>query len=123
MDEGRFDLRLLVVDDNEDIRVLLKRNLKQAGYEVEVASSGEEAFERISRNRFDAVVSDILMPNGSGTWLVEEVRKSGNLIPIILISAGGDVSRSEAIKLGATDFMKKPLDIFVLEEILEKAVS
>lgn len=113
-------LKLLVVDDNEDIRVLLKRNLVQAGYEVELAASGKEAFEILSSQTFSAVVSDILMPDGSGTWLAIEVRKTGNQVPIILISASGDITRSEALKTGANEFIKKPLDIFKLEEILER---
>lgn len=115
---------MLVVDDNPDILYFLERFLVMAGYEVATAESGRSALELLKNGlSIDAVISDILMPDGSGTWLAESMRKDGITVPVFLITAGSDISREEALRCGANGFFRKPLDIDVLEAALNRALA
>lgn len=67
----------------------------------------------------DAIISDILMPDGDGIWLVKELTRMKISIPIFFITAGCDVSRTQAIGMGVRDLFRKPLDMAKLEEALK----
>jgi len=101
--------RILIVDDEESFRSMLTVILKKEGYEVESAANGEEGLQRLSASDFDHVLCDIRMPQMDGLEFLEESKKAGAEVPIIMMSAYGTVDTAiEAMKLGAYDYISKP---------------
>jgi EAL domain-containing protein (putative c-di-GMP-specific phosphodiesterase class I)/ActR/RegA family two-component response regulator len=115
--------RILVADDDEDVRGLLRRVLVAAGYEVVVASDGQEAIDRLGQVGIDAVVSDISMPRLSGIELLRAIRSRDADVPVILCTGSPDVdSAIQAVKLGALQYLTKPVDLEELKLVLARAV-
>jgi CheY-like chemotaxis protein len=83
-------VRLLVVDDEENIRFLFKEELEEEGYEVDVASNGFEALEKIKKAAFGLVILDIKMPGMSGIQALNEIKNVNKDLPVILCSAYGE---------------------------------
>jgi len=116
---------VLVVDDEQDIRESLLRVLEYEGMEVEEASSGSEALERVAAYEPDVVMLDIKMPRMDGLEVLAELRKRTPQTPVVMISGHGTITTAvEATRLGAFDFMEKPLErervLLVLRNALEK---
>ncbi|OGA47071.1 MAG: hypothetical protein A3G25_15570 [Betaproteobacteria bacterium RIFCSPLOWO2_12_FULL_63_13] len=112
--------RLLVVDDEENIRFFLQRLLASEGYDVEVAASGEEAVTVSSENPFDLFILDLFLPGQDGLATLRSLRRWSPDAPCIIITAHGTIpSAVDAIKSGAEEYVTKP---FRAEEILH-AVS
>jgi two-component system, NtrC family, response regulator AtoC len=108
--------RVLVADDEENIRLVLRTLLKKHGYEVQVAASAEEALARIGQFDPDFVIADVRMPGMSGIELVAELKKRGSEAVAIVMSAYGSVELAlEAMKAGAYDYVAKP---FKQDEVL-----
>ena len=105
--------QLLVVDDEPDIRELLKEILEDEGYEVEVAHNADTARSARRSRRPDLVLLDIWMPDTDGITLLKEWSESGNNdAPVIMMSGHGTVETAvEATRLGAYDFIEKPLSM------------
>jgi adenylate cyclase len=108
--------RLLVVDDNEMNRDLLSRRLAARGFSVDVARDGTEALAKIDQEKFDLVLLDVMMPGLSGFEVLERVRKtqSRSDLPVIMVTAR-DQSEDivQALRLGANDYVTKPIDFAV----------
>ncbi len=103
--------RILVIDDEPDIRKTLKMTLEYEGYEILAASSGNEGLERAASERPDAILLDIKMPGLDGLEVLERLTGLGTGSAIIMISGHGDISDAvKATKLGAFDFLEKPLE-------------
>jgi two-component system phosphate regulon response regulator PhoB len=103
--------RILVVDDEPDLRELVQFGLEQVGYEVETASTGHEALDRLRRATPDLVVLDLMLPDLSGTEVCREVRSDPTLaaVPIIMLTARSEeVDRVVGFELGADDYVTKP---------------
>jgi two-component system response regulator AtoC len=101
--------RVLIVDDEENFRHMLSVILKKEGYDVEAATNGEEALQKISLSPFDQILCDIRMPKMDGLEFLNETKKTGVDSTIIMMSAYGTVDIAiEAIKLGAYDYISKP---------------
>lgn len=108
--------RVLVVDDEENIRLVLRTLLKRQGYEVETAGGGEEALELVESFGPDFVITDVRMPKMGGMDLLATLRAKGNEATVIVMSAYGNVDMAlEAIKAGAYDYVQKP---FKPEEVV-----
>ena len=108
--------RILVADDEEEIRYMLRLHLDREGFEVETADDGTEALARLDAESFDCVLCDLVMPDTSGLQLLEALRDVGDATPVILMSAHADVDTAlQAVKLGAVDYIPKP---FRTEEVL-----
>jgi len=109
---GRMPLaRILVVDDDELMALLVQRMLNGAGYECEVARSGEEALVSLNSQQFDLVISDIVLPHLRGTDLVRELRKQIPRIPVVLMTAYTSIpSAVDAMSEGAFSYLAKPPD-------------
>jgi len=106
----RHELHLLVVDDDNRIRDLLRKYLTRQGYRVSVASGASDARRLMKTLTFDLVILDVMMPEETGFEFTAALRKSGN-IPIILLTAKGEAqSRIEGLKLGADDYISKPFE-------------
>ena len=117
--------RLLVADDSETVLLMLQRRLEMEGYEVVTATDGVEALDRLRElgsREPDVILLDAMMPNKSGTEVLEEIRGRGSEIPVVMISAHLDAQEPERMrKLGATDVIPKPFEwedlIGVIEEL------
>ena len=100
--------RLLVVDDEPQIRKLIRKYAEFDGFEVEEAENGMQAVERVRRESFDAVIMDIMMPELDGFSACREIRK-GSTVPIIMLSARGEeYDKINGFEFGADDYVVKP---------------
>jgi two-component system, OmpR family, response regulator MprA len=105
-------MRVLVVDDDRAVREALRRALTLGGYEVQVADDGEQALESVVRSLPEAVVLDIGLPGIDGLELCRQVRRLGNRVPILMLTARDAVSdRIDGLDVGADDYMVKPFDV------------
>jgi DNA-binding response OmpR family regulator len=116
--------RVLLVDDDLNIRKSLTL-LLQASYEVSTAEDGAVALELMKEQRFDVVVLDLMMPVLNGTQVLEELRRRGSQVPIIVISAHQelDMDQEKYRQIGAFATLRKPFHIVELEKWLEKALN
>ena len=107
--------RILVVDDDEQIRILLQEALEREGYLVEVAADGEEAVRLFRANPSRLVVTDIVMPEKEGLETISELRRLSQRVRIIAISGGGHISPERYLRLassfGADRSFFKPVDL------------
>ena len=103
-------LHILVVDDDDRIRSLLKEYLNDNNFIVSTAENSEEAKKKLGYLKFDIVILDVMMPGQSGYELTEEVKKNIK-VPIILLTAKGEVeNRIKGLELGADDYIGKPFE-------------
>jgi two-component system response regulator AtoC len=101
--------RVLVVDDEENLRLVLRTLLKRQGYEVETAASGDEALTLVDTFGPDVVLTDVRMPRMGGLDLLSTLKAKGNEATVIVMSAYGSLDAAlEAIKAGAYDYVQKP---------------
>lgn len=115
---------ILIVDDEQLVRWSLENDLKEAGYHVGTASSGEEAIETIRASEPDLVLLDIVLPGMHGIDVLKEIRKSGATCIVIMLTALTDLSHAvEAIRAGAHDYIPKPFDLNDILLRVEKALS
>ncbi len=120
--KDKQDLNVLIVDDEIKITELLLYALRNQPYKLRSAGSAREALDIISRNSTDILVTDIRMPEIDGLELSRQVLKKHPDIQIIIISAHGDINSAvEALKLGAVDFLQKPVDPKILQLSLNSA--
>ena len=111
-------MRVLVVDDEPQLRRALERALKLEGYEVELAADGEEALRSVGTGPLDALVLDVLMPKRDGLEVCRELRARGDEVPILMLTARDAVQdRVDGLDAGADDYVVKP---FALEELLAR---
>ena len=104
--------KILIVDDEVSILQSLSAILKDDGYGVILASSGEEALERVKKDPPDLILLDIWMPGADGLSVLEEVKRLYPLLPVIIISGHGNIETAvKATRMGAFDFIEKPLSI------------
>jgi len=103
--------RILVIDDEADIREGLELLLTTEGYSVELAQNGSEGLQKMEAHGYDLVLLDLMMPDKSGMEVIEEVRQRDRETPIFMITAYGSVDAAvHALKLGANDYFSKPWD-------------
>lgn len=116
--------RIMAVDDEPSMRRLLEISLRQAGYQPVLAENGRQAMELLKSSGADMVVSDLHMPGMGGLQLLEAMRKEGLDIPVIIITAQGEIKTAvEAMKLGASDYLLRPFDLETLEIAIDRAFS
>ena len=119
-----FIAHILVVDDDDGIRSLVKRYLNEKNYLVNTAKSAEDASEKIKIIRYDLIILDIMMPGKSGLDFIKENKKKLES-PIILLTAKGEANeRIEGLEIGADDYLPKPFEpkelILRIQNILSK---
>lgn len=116
--------RILVVDDESNIRLLLEEILSEEGYEVTTAEDATTARAAKRKQKFDLVLLDIWMPDTDGISLLKEWSEAGELGAIVMMSGHGTVDAAiEATRLGALDFIEKPVSLAKLLRTVEKAIA
>jgi DNA-binding NtrC family response regulator len=102
--------RVLIVEDEPNVRLVFRTALESTGLELATAEDGEAALKALKAKPADLVLLDLQMPNLDGMGLLRRLRAEGNDVPVVIITAHGDVPNAvEAMKLGALDFLAKPL--------------
>lgn len=117
--------KVLIVDDEDDIRALIDEILSEEGYTVKVAANAAAARKAVAEGKFDLVLLDIWMPDTDGISLLREWSDSGIVdCPVVMISGHGTVDTAvEATRLGAFDFVEKPLSLAKLLRTVERALE
>ena len=119
-----FIAHILVVDDDDGIRTLVKKYLVEKNYLVTTAINAEDASKKIEIIKFDLIILDIMMPGKNGLEFIQENKKKLNT-PIILLTAKGEANeRIEGLEVGADDYLPKPFEprelVLRIEKIIEK---
>ncbi len=111
-------MRLLIVEDNEELADLLAKGLRAAGYEADILSTAEEARSVLQTTFYAALILDLGLPDGDGLELLREIRHRHNPIPVLVLTArGGLHDRVQGLRSGADDYLVKP---FALEELIAR---
>lgn len=120
---GKEHVKLLIADDEVLFLNMLGEILKRSGYAPELVSSGDKAIARIEDEKFDVILSDIRMPGATGLEVLNAAKKKDPDTQVIMISAYGDTENViKALRLGATDFIQKPVEIpAIIPNIIERA--
>ena len=111
IDLSKEESRILVVDDEESLRLTFKTFLVREGYgPVTVASTFDEALDLIENNTFDLIVSDIVLEGASGIDLLRRAKELNQECPVVMVTGYPNIkSASEAVRLGAFDYLAKPV--------------
>lgn len=108
--------RILYMDDDEGLARLLRKRLRRHGHEVELASDGESGLRKLAETAYDLVLVDYNMPGMCGTDVIRAMAQNGNMPPTIMVTGNGDERVAvEAMKLGATDYLVKDVEMNYLE--------
>jgi len=116
--------RILIVDDEETIRLALRKFLRSRGYEVEIAASGEQALESLGRQPFSLMLCDVRMPGLTGVQVVPQARAIDGDLAIIMLTAVNDAATAtEVLSSGATDYLMKPVELADLQQSVDRALN
>ena len=123
----KYKAHILVIDDDDGIRSLVKKYLNENQFLVTTAESAEDAFEKIKIIKFDLIVLDIMMPGKNGLEFIQDNKKKLET-PIILLTAKGEANeRVEGLEIGADDYLPKPFEpkelILRIQNILSKTIK
>ena len=117
---GLFEMNILIVEDDPDVRSMLTRTLGCGGYAVDSAADGSEALDKFRDNRFNLVITDVRLPQMNGLQLLGEIKQAEPHVPVIVITGYGSVQNAvEAMQGGASDYLLKPFS----NEALQAAIS
>ncbi len=115
--------QILVVDDEPEIQEISAYEFSIRGAKVHVAEGAYDALKILSQEKIDFIVSDFLMPKGSGLDLMKGLKTQGIAVPIIILTGFSDLSRDEVIEMGALEMFYKPIKWPVLLEFVKKALE
>src|ERR1700731_1612980 len=116
--------RILIVDDETNVRLNFRTTLETEGYEIFEAHSGEEAVQSFAEHTFALAILDIRMPGMDGLELLAKMREFGIGVPAMIVTAYSDVPHAvKAMKLGAIDFLQKPLQPEELRRIVTEILK
>ena len=117
-------LKVLVVDDEEDILEVIQDRLEAYGFTVATAGNGLEALKRLSTERFDGIFLDVKMPEMGGIEALEQIRKGDTKIPIIIVTSSSTREAAiEAMAKGANEYILKPFEWEELKAKIEKVYN
>lgn len=118
------DYSILIVDDEDAQRSILKGYLEKKGYKIYSASSGTEGIKTVQNNLIDIVLSDLKMPDKTGLEVLEEVKKINPEISFVILTAYGTIEDAvKAMRLGAFDYISKPVDLDELDLMIERIIE
>ena len=118
--------RILIVDDEPNVRLVLQTALESVGYQVSGAGDGQRAFEQLRERDggFDLILLDLQMPKMNGMELLAQLRDSGIMVPVVILTAHGSIPEAvSAMKLGAIDFLTKPITPEVLRRVVAEVIE
>jgi DNA-binding NtrC family response regulator len=116
--------RILLVEDRDSLRRLLARALADDGYEVAAASTGGDAVRLLGERPFDLVLTDLKLPDRSGLEVLAASRQAQPRVPVVVLTGYGSIGAAvEAMKLGAHDFLEKPLELPDLARLVAQAIG
>jgi len=111
---------ILVIEDDEVIRMTLGDRLKSEGYAVDFAADGDEGVRKATRTGFDLIILDIMLPRKNGFDVCRDIRMAGSVVPILMLTARGQtIDKVVALKIGADDYLTKPFDAMELAARVE----
>lgn len=117
-------MKILIAEDDKDMAKILKIYLEKNGYAVDNAFDGEEAIDKLTQDKYDAVLLDWMMPRISGIEVCEFIKKNNIPIKIMMLTANeGSEYEIKGLTIGADDYLKKPFDIDILLIRLKKLVG
>jgi two-component system alkaline phosphatase synthesis response regulator PhoP len=103
---------ILLIEDEEDLRLTLTDRLESEGYKLQFCGDGEEGYQQAVHGSFDVVVLDIMLPGKNGFDVCRDIRKAGRTMPILMLTARGQlVDRVLGLKIGADDYLIKPFEM------------
>jgi len=118
------DYSILIIDDEDAQRSILKGYLEKKGYKIFSASSGTEGIKAVNNNLIDIVLSDFKMPDKTGLEVLEEVKKINPEISLVILTAYGTIEDAvRAMRLGAFDYISKPVDLDELDLMIERIIE
>ena len=116
--------RILIVDDEETIRLALRKFLRSRGYEVEIAGSGDQALQVLGKDSFALMLCDVRMPGMTGVQIVPLAREIDRDLAIIMLTAVNDAATAtEVLASGATDYLMKPVELADLQQAVDHALQ
>jgi DNA-binding response OmpR family regulator len=116
--------RILVVDDEKNIRTLFRDELEEDGYEVETAGSGQDALDKVQQRPPDLIVLDIRMEDMTGLEVLEEIRKTHEDLPVIMCTAVRGLQDDFTVwDSKVSDYITKPVDLDILKDKIKKALG
>ena len=116
--------RILVIEDDEEMRSLLKDFLLEEGFEPDSVNNGSEAFRRLAKEPFDLIITDVRMPGLTGLDILPGIKKLQTESPIIVITAfGTEEVHRRAIERGATAYLEKPIHFHKLKTMIHEIIS
>ena len=116
--------KILLVDDEEDFVETLAERMRSRGMDVSTSTSAIEAFKKIDKESFDAIVLDLQMPGIDGLKALKAIKEKNPKLQVILLTGQATIEKTiEAMKLGALDLLEKPADIEMLTEKIKQASS
>ena len=111
-------VKILIVEDEPQMRLGLKDNFEFEGYQVDFAEDGEKGFAAVQESSYNLIILDVMLPKISGFDLLKQIRNQGNNTPVIMLTAKGEeIDRVLGLELGADDYVTKP---FSLRELLAR---
>lgn len=117
------EARVLVIDDDEQIRIVLTDALSEMGHSPETATSGDEAIKKASKQEYDLILLDLVLPRTSGQDVFETIKTMNDSIPIIIITGYGSIDNAvEFLKNGAVDYLTKPINLDELKVRINRAL-
>jgi DNA-binding NtrC family response regulator len=116
--------RLLVIDDDRTVHHLVRKMLEPLGFEVLSAYSADEGLEEIEKQNPDAVLLDVILPDKSGLEAFEVIAERDSRLPVIVITGSGSSDTAiQAMKLGAFDYITKPMNVVRLQDLVKSALE
>lgn len=116
--------KILIVDDQQGIRLLLDEVFKREGLTTFLAASGIEALEIIRKVKLDAILLDVKLPSMDGKEVLKRIKITLPNVPVVMMSAYGEIDLiQETMELGASHYMIKPFDIFELRDVIKGVLT
>lgn len=122
MDDGKS--RILIVEDDEEMRALLSDMIEEEGYEAASVNNGSEAFRKLAKESFDLIITDVRMPGLTGLDILPGIKKLQPDVPIIVITAfGSEEVQKKALERGANAYLEKPIHFQKLRTLIHDMFS
>jgi DNA-binding response OmpR family regulator len=115
---------ILVLEDNKALRMIIRKALEKAGYDVKTAENGKEGLKALKEATPDLIISDVIMPEMDGFEFLKKIRKKHPLIPFTFLTVKSEFDDySKGYEMGATDYLTKPFDVDILLKRVEKRIK